>query len=393
MSEIADLIDFSFIDHAKVVVAEACDIGRAGLTELLYDGDRLSASIDALTYASHDLQLRGEERCLVTGWRDEEAEHLHWQHTAVAQRLGEARKEFQRRRREELTAAGILPVPLPTDDPREQALLWLAQYLEPQFRQLFNEQSETAGLSPEASAAIRTRHAAIERAAARGLLQAPLHGRALSMHMMSEGEFRLHVLDDASRQSDRDDALCHPLLLHRWQRHLKSLQAEVASGALSTSTQGLLPLAWEKLRLQSLREVRELMGRRRLLGNLFQRYSENRRLRYAVHDAISIAEHNHPEKALLTAAARDAREELGRRHPDLYRLVRNLLDPHLTRYGRLRLRTDQDRRQLRGRVMDALTDWAQQTLSAPHVEHGQQRQPMHTLEEWRTRANGAPPPP
>ncbi|MCY0928050.1 hypothetical protein OTB20_17990 [Streptomyces sp. H27-H1] len=299
------------------------------------------------------------------------AEYLHWQHTVVAQRVCEARKEFQRRRRDELTAAGILPVPPATDDPREQALLWLAQHLDPQFRQLFNERSEIAGLSPDASTAIRTRHAAIERAAARGLLQAPLHGRALSMHTMSEDEFRLHVLDDASHQSDRDDALCHPPLLHRWQRHLKSLQAEVAPGALSPSTHGLLPLAWQELRLQSLREVRELMGRRRLPANLFQRYGENRRLRYAVQDVISIAEHLHPEKALLTAAARDAREELARRHADLYRLVRNHLDPHLTRYGRMRLRTDQDRKQLRGRVTDALADAVRQTPSTSHVEHGQ----------------------
>ncbi|MFI7355312.1 ADP-ribosylglycohydrolase family protein [Streptomyces avidinii] len=98
----------------------------------------------------------------------------------------------------------------------------------------------------------------------------------------------------------------HPLLLHRWRQHLKQLQTEVAPGALSPSAQSLVDLAWEELRPQSLHEVRELMGRRRLLGNLLQRYGENRRLRHAVHDAISIAEHTHPERPLLVAMARGA---------------------------------------------------------------------------------------
>ncbi|MFI6003178.1 hypothetical protein ACIA98_22655 [Streptomyces sp. NPDC051366] len=355
-NELADLITFSFLDHAKVVVAEACGVERTGLTELLYDGDRLSASIDALTYAQHDLQIRREERCLAVGRWDQETQHLDWQYAAVAQRAQEARKEFQRRRTEDLTAAGVLPGLPATDDPREQALLWLAQHLEPQFRRLLTEHAAAAGLPPEASAAVRTRHGAIERATARGLIHAPLHGDALRVHGMSEGEFRLRVLRDASTQADRDDALCHPLLLHRWRQHLKQLQTEVAPGALSPSAQSLAPLAWEELRPQSLHEVRELMGRRRLLGNLLQRYGENRRLRYAVHDAISIAEHAHPEKPLLMAAARDAREELGRRHPDLYKLIRNLLEPHLTRYGRLRLRNAQDRQQARGQVMLALLE-------------------------------------
>ncbi len=90
--------------------------------------------------------------------------------------------------------------------------------------------------------------------------------------------------------------------------------------------------------------------------HLLQRYGENGRLRHAVHDAISIAEHTHPEKPLLVAAAREAREELGRRHPDVCKLIRNLLEPHLTRYGRLRLRSAQDRQQVRGEVMLALLE-------------------------------------
>ncbi|MCX4524383.1 MULTISPECIES: hypothetical protein [unclassified Streptomyces] len=322
-----------------------------------------------MTYAQHDLQIRREERCLVVGRWDEEAQHLDWQYSAVAQRAQEARKEFQRRRTEDLTIAGVLPGLPATDDPREQALLWLAQHLEPQFRGLFTEYSTAAGLPPEASMAVRTRHGAIERATARGLIHAPLHGEALRVHSMSEEEFRLRVLHDASTQADRDDALCHPLILHRWRQHLKQLQTEVAPGALSPSAQSLVALAWEELRPQSLHEVRELMGRRRLLGNLLQRYGENGRLRHAVHDAISIAEHTHPEKPLLMAAAREAREELGRGHPDGCKLIRNLLEPHLTRYGRLRLGSAQDRQQVRGEVMLALLELDRAVAPPSQLRH------------------------
>ncbi|MFJ6054324.1 hypothetical protein [Streptomyces sp. NPDC092307] len=58
---------------------------------------------------------------------------------------------------------GVLPGLPATDDPRGQALLWLAQHLEPQFRRLFTENEAAAGLPPEASMAVRTRHGAIER--------------------------------------------------------------------------------------------------------------------------------------------------------------------------------------------------------------------------------------
>lgn len=62
------------------------------------------------------------------------------------------------------------------------------------------------------------------------------------------------------------------------------------------------------------------------------------------------------EAVPLTAAAREAREELGRRHPDVYKLIRNLLEPRLTQYGRLRLRSAQDRQQVRVEVMLALLE-------------------------------------
>lgn len=99
----------------------------------------------------------------------------------------------------------------------------------------------------------------------------------------------------------------------------------------------------------------ELCSRRRLFATLLQRRGENRRLRDGVGDAISIASQTSPERPLLSEAIRTAREELVRRHPDLYQVIRDVLAPHETRYGRLTLRTPHQRHEVRDEAILALT--------------------------------------
>ncbi|MFC9810516.1 hypothetical protein ACFVJM_00355 [Streptomyces virginiae] len=351
----ADLINFSFLDLARVVVAEACGVERTGLIELLYGRDRIHASLDALIYAKFDLQIRREERCLITRREDDQTEEWRRQHSAVTHRLTEAKRELRRQRNMELTAHGVQLTPQLADDPREQARLWLAEYLHFQFAELFEQHAAAAGLSKVACQTAETRHQNIEHAIARQLLNAPVSDSAERVLALDDREFRLRVLRDASRQVDRDDTLCHPLLLHRWRRHLKVLQAEIAPGALSPSTQALPMLVWRHVRLSSPRDVSALIARRRLFANLLQRYSENRHLRHAVEDAISIAEQASPDRPLLTTAARAARDDLVRHHPDLYRSIRDVLKPHETRYGRLLQHTQLRRQELRDQVLQMLS--------------------------------------
>ncbi|UUU38006.1 hypothetical protein [Streptomyces sp. NBC_00162] len=170
LHELADQISFSFFDYAKVAVAEACGAERTGLTDLLYGDDRIRASIDALTYARHRLQLRREELCLSGRREDDQVEHWRWQDDAVRRRLKEAKTELQRQRDRDLMLQGQVVHRAATDDPREQAHRWLAQYLRVEFNELFVRIATEAGASPSVLTPARSPEETIARAFDRGLL-------------------------------------------------------------------------------------------------------------------------------------------------------------------------------------------------------------------------------
>ncbi|MFF9051546.1 hypothetical protein ACF09Z_10410 [Streptomyces erythrochromogenes] len=354
LHELADQIAFSFLDYAKVAVAEACGLERTGLTDLLYGDDRIRPSIDALTYARHRLQLRREEHHLAGRWGDDQYEHWRWQCDAVTRRLKEANTELQRQRDRDLRLQGLTIDHVATDDPREQAHRWLAQYLRAEFSELFVRIAAEGGAPPRVLTPARSPEETITRAYDRGLLVAPVTPEVERLRSCDDAEFRRRVLNDAGRQNDRDDILAHPLLLHRWHRQLRVLQDQVAPSARASSPRGLDPLPWRKVGLETAEELSRLMARRTLFAVLLQRSDENRHLRNQVADAIVIAEACSPDTPVLREATTSARAELVRRHPALYRLIRDVLEPHLTRYGRLKDCSPERRRVLRSQVMKTL---------------------------------------
>ncbi|MFJ5882610.1 hypothetical protein [Kitasatospora cineracea] len=348
-----DLISVSFLDLAKVVSVEACGLERSGLADLLYGADLIYASIDALTYAMHELQIRREERCLSTGREDDQTEYWRWQHEALRRRLKEGKAELERQRVAELTRHGLLPAPPPTDEPWRLAQAWLAQYLRAEWKTIFIRHLAAAGMPP-AAAANDTDSEKIQCAIACGLITAPLSLEVSTVLALGDVEFRRRVLDDAGRHGNRDDVLCHPVLLHRWSEQLKVLRSAAAPKAHNRCTRTLTPLPWAKLTGMPPGQITQLSARRRLLASLLQRSGENRRLTQSTMDVIAVANQVAPGAKVAASAAQAASEELVRRHPDLYRTVRACLEPYETRYGRIADRDPALRRQWHRAAVDAL---------------------------------------
>ncbi|MFG2719863.1 hypothetical protein ACGFW5_16425 [Streptomyces sp. NPDC048416] len=335
LPELSDLINVSFLDLAAVVTAQACGLRRTGLDELLYGPDRIEQSIDALTYALYDRQIRREMRVL-SGRRDESAESLKAQQDAVWQRLREAERRLKAQRVEELTAAGVLPFPAATDDSRRVARAWLGRYLSTERDALVLEIATAAGVPAAAAAPIRSIQDKVTRCIDNGWLIAPLNDAVRVVLALDEPAFAKRLLADADGQDERDDVLCHPLVLNRWRDQLNNVLRAVAPSAGNPHTKNLTDLTRSPT-ARTAAQLEQLHARRRLFAALLQRRAEAVRLITALNDGLSLAERADPSPALLKRAGDQAYDELVRRHPDLYQRIRTHLARFETRYGRLQI--------------------------------------------------------
>ncbi|WP_161500875.1 hypothetical protein [Embleya scabrispora] len=96
------------------------------------------------------------------------------------------------------------------------------------------------------------------------------------------------------------------------------------------------------------------MNRRRMLAVLIQRAEENRRLRLTLTDAVTIAEYSDPVGPQRAVLVEQAHDQLVRRHPDHYRLIRELLAPHELHPGVLDARDSEAHGRLRTETFAAL---------------------------------------
>ncbi|MFI8860403.1 hypothetical protein ACIGW5_27930 [Streptomyces prasinus] len=363
MHELADLVNVSFLDLAKVVAAHACGLQRTGLDELLFGPDRIEQSIDALTYAMHDRQIRREVRVL-SGGGHQEVEDLAAQERAVRGRLRDAERRLKGQRIAELTAAGILPFPAATNDSRRLARAWLGRYLPEEKEALVRHLAADAGVALSATAHIRSIPEKITRCIDNGWLAAPLTDAVRQLLELDGPAFRRRIVADAAQQDARDDALCHPLVLNRWRDQLTEALAEMAPSADNPHTKHLHDLTLTR-RTRSATHLGRLHGRRRLFAALLQRRSESIRLITALNDGMSLAERRDPSYELLKKAGDQAYDELVRRHPDLYRHIRTRLAQYETRYGCLQL--TEPRSQLRAQIYGELDRMHAAPLpSVPH---------------------------
>ncbi|MER7805127.1 hypothetical protein ABTX71_32965 [Streptomyces parvulus] len=361
MHELADLVNVSFLDLAKVVTAHACGLRRTGLDELLFGPDHIQQSIDALTYAMHDRQIRREFGVLADGCRSEEAEALAVQERAVRDRLHEAERILKERRVSELTAAGVLPFPAASDDSRRLARAWLGRYLPEEKEALVCRLAAQAGVAPSAAVHIRSIPEKITRCIDNGWLAAPLTDTVRTLLELDGSAFQQRIIADAARQDTRDDALCHPLVLNRWRDQLTEALAGIAASAGNPHIRHLHDLTRASLP-RSTAQIRQILGRRRLFAALLQRRTESIRLITALNDGMSLAERRDPSYALLKKAGDQAYDELVRRHPDLYQCIRTHLARYETRYGRLKLTVPKG--QLRSEVFHDLDRMASARLDA-----------------------------
>ncbi|MFD6725761.1 hypothetical protein ACWHA6_38405 [Streptomyces anthocyanicus] len=213
MQELTDLVHVSFLDLAKVVTAHACGLQRRGLDELLFGPDCIQQSIDALTYAMHDRQIR-REMCVLGGDRSGDGELLAAQWRSVRGRLREAEGLLKKQRLADLTAAGILPFPAATNDSLRLARMWLGRYLPDEKEALVRSIAAEAGVAPSATVHIRAIPQKIKRCIDNGWLVAPLTDAVEQLLELDKQAFRQRLIVDAGRNDTRDDVLCHPLLLN-----------------------------------------------------------------------------------------------------------------------------------------------------------------------------------
>ncbi|MFD6593024.1 hypothetical protein ACFWFH_05970 [Streptomyces coelicoflavus] len=363
LPELSDLINVSFFDLAKVVTAQACGVRRTGLDELLHGPDRIEQSIDALTYALYDRQIRREIRIL-SGQCDETARNLKAQQQAVWQQLREAERRLKAQRVEELTTAGVLPFPPATDDSRRVARAWLGRYLSAEKDALVLEFATAAGVPAAAAAPIRCIQEKITRCIDNGWLIAPLNDAVRSVLALDESAFRKRLLTDAGRQDERDDVLCHPLVLNRWRDQLNECLRAVAPGADNPHTKHLTDLTRTPTP-RTTAQLKQLQAQRRLFAALLQRRAEAVRLITTLNDGLSIAERGDPSHALLKQAGDQAYDELVRRHPDLYQRIRAHLAGFETRYGRLQIPGSRTR--LREQIFEELDRAAVRTRAGVTV--------------------------
>ncbi|WFB83814.1 MULTISPECIES: hypothetical protein [Streptomyces] len=350
MPELADLISASFLDLAKVVTAHACGLQRTGLDELLFGPDRIQQSIDALTYAMHDRQIR-RELLVLSGIHREKAEALAAQERAVRERLRDAERCLKEQRIADLTHAGVLPFPAATDDPRRLARSWLGRYLPHEKEELVRRMAADSGVPPSATVHIRSISQKVTRCIDNGWLLAPVTDPVRELLELDGPAFRERVVADAAQQDARDDALCHPLVLNRWRDQLTESLTKAAPRADNPHIRHLHDLTLTR-RPRNATQLGRLHGHRRLFAALLQRRAESIRLITTLNDGMSLAERRDPSYELLKKTGDHAYDELVRRHPDLYRHIRTRLARYESRYGRLELTVP--RGQLRARIYDEL---------------------------------------
>lgn len=357
LHELSDLVNVSFLDLATVVTAQACGLRRTGLDDLLYGPDRIEQSIDALTYALNDRQIR-REMLVLSGRSDESAESLKAQQDAVWRQLREAERRLKAQRVEELTTAGVLPFPAATDDSRRVARAWLGRYLSAEKDALVLEIATAAGVPASAAAPIRTIQDKITRCIDNGWLIAPLNDAVRAVLALDESAFAKLLLADAGGQDERDDVLCHPLVLNRWRDQLNEMLRAVAPSAGNPHTKNLTDLTRTPTARTTV-QLEQLNARRRLFAALLQRRAEAVRLITTLNDGLSLAERTDPSHALLKRAGDQAYDELVRRHPDLYQRIRTHLSRFETPYGRLQI--PGSRTQLREQLFKELDRTAMRT--------------------------------
>ncbi|MFJ7280194.1 hypothetical protein [Kitasatospora sp. NPDC098663] len=326
-----DLVDQLAVDPFAIeaaVVADALGQTTDTVTELLYNPDWISESVDALRRTVHELQIRDETACLLAGGSDDV---LQQRRQAVARRLKEVLTLADSRRKAALAETVSTPT---APDPDRIAASWVGRYLPDERKALFDRHAEAAGTS----LVLTGRNAFLTRVRDllhTGQLRAPVTEEVTRLLGAPPDTLREAVLRDALQNSNRLDALSHPLLLESWQRKLEFLRTVTAKPARNQRTDRLTPLDADAPARLPVGAADELAGHRQVFARLVECSQECERLRLALKDAVALAESADPARTAVHRVVEAAEAELCQRHPGLFVIARAFLYPHQDDSGRL----------------------------------------------------------
>ncbi|MDT0547668.1 hypothetical protein [Streptomyces lonegramiae] len=177
------------------------------------------------------------------------------------------------------------------------------------------------------------------------------HGRRARVLELDTTAVQQRLLTDAAQQDERDDVLCHPLVLSRWRDQLAETLLAFAAAAGNPHCTGLHDLTLQQTP-RTPAQLEQLHCRRRLFAARLQRRAEAIRLITSLNDALSVAERRDPSYAVLKHVADQAYNELVRRYPEQYRHIRARLSAFETRASRLQI--SGSRTELRRQIFEEL---------------------------------------
>ncbi|SCK54189.1 hypothetical protein YUYDRAFT_07111 [Streptomyces sp. ScaeMP-e48] len=171
--------------------------------------------------------------------RDDHTALLAGQQQALRNQLHQSEQLLKQSRLAELTEAGALPFQPPTDDSRQLARAWLGRYLSDEKEALVHDIATAAGVPAQEAAPIRSIRDKITKCIDSGWITTPVSDTVQQLLTLDDHAFRRCLIEDASRQNARDDALCHPLVLNRWRDQLNAAIAALAPAAENPTTRHL----------------------------------------------------------------------------------------------------------------------------------------------------------
>ncbi len=293
-----------------LVIAEARDRRRVpkSTREWLSDTDRLDDWADALAAAQGTLSIAVRRMEFQEDPRlESNAETLR----AVIKRRAAITKRLTQHRRAEHARR---PDTRQNTDAVYVAKAWLARHHQDETSSIQRKVERERGLERKERPAFKDAWEAIKYWQETGLLQAPVSPLAQELLRAPDGVFQRVAADDCREHDDRNMALRHPLLLHRWQQMLLHLQ-EVVDGQHGRS----MPTV-DELRALGPDQAMHLLNGNRFRMAVRQRYAECMAIRRRLTSEMSRREEE--EYAPFVEIAQEAREEIARRYPDQYHYVR-----------------------------------------------------------------------
>lgn len=342
-------VDFDVL--VTTVIAEATGDVRPSVREALASDDWIEQWADAL-YAGIGSLFSDCERMAYT--RDPRLPATRERRAQVTARQQHVNSLIRLGVKEE----GWKLAPGAQTDGLLAALAILSRHYREEFLELREEACQRRGLpfdSPWRGVDICYADAydAIEDGVARGLLEVPVTREVAELLAAPSGRVKDEVAEDAKDQTDRCDALRHPLLLRKWSAMLNELSVESCTlNDMKPQFSIMLPrVNMEDLRAMPEEQAGKILNRRRFIRGLAQRYRECEMHKREAVRAVSVR--REIQEKPWADASQEARRIVGERHPKERDALFAAFSPYCEP-GSTRIRRDALGRKMRGELVHQL---------------------------------------